>query len=45
MVRLFATQAYWSDDFEGLVGNGPSDAPFANDTDGLTYGIQFENWW
>ena len=45
VVRLFATQAYWSDDFEGLVGNGPSDAPFANDTDGLTYGIQFENWW
>ncbi|PCH63623.1 MAG: hypothetical protein COC04_04215 [Gammaproteobacteria bacterium] len=45
VVRLFATQAYWSDDFEGLVGVGPGDAPFANDTDGLTYGIQFEHWW
>jgi maltoporin len=45
VVRLFATKAYWSDDFEGLVGAGPGDAPFANDTDGLTFGIQFENWW
>ncbi len=45
VVRLFATKAYWSDDFEGLVGAGPGDAPFANDTDGLTFGIQFEHWW
>ena len=45
VVRLFATQAYWSDDFEGLVGAGPDDAPFADDTDGLTFGIQFEHWW
>lgn len=45
VVRLFATKAYWSDDFEGLVGAGPDDAPFADDTEGLTFGIQFEHWW
>ncbi len=45
VVRLFATQAYWSNDFKGLVGNAPDDAPFEDNTQGLTFGVQFEHWW
>lgn len=45
VARLFVTKAYWSDDFEGLVGDVPDDAPFGNDTEGVTFGIQFEHWW
>jgi maltoporin len=44
-VRLFVTQAYWSDDFRGLIGIEPDEAPYANDTDGFTIGLQFESWW
>ncbi|OUR72650.1 hypothetical protein A9Q78_06335 [Methylophaga sp. 41_12_T18] len=45
VLRLFATQAYWSEDFEGLVGNSPDDAPYAEDRNGFSVGIQFEHWW
>lgn len=44
-VRLYATYAYWSNDLKGLVGDSPGDAPFADETDGLTIGIQLEHWW
>lgn len=41
VLRLFATYASWSDAFKGQVGG----AAFANDTAGLTYGVQAESWW
>jgi maltoporin len=41
VIRLFVTYAVWSDDFKGLVGG----TPYANATDGLSYGIQAEAWW
>ena len=40
-VRAFITFAKWSDGFRGLVG-GPT---YANDLEGLSYGIQVETWW
>jgi len=45
ILRLFATSAQWGDDFKGLVGHAPDDAPYATNTDGWTTGIQFEWWW
>jgi len=41
VIRLFVTYAVWSDEFKGLVGG----TPYANATDGLSYGIQAEAWW
>jgi len=41
VLRAFVTYASWSNGFRGLVGG----APFAGDTDGLTYGVQAESWW
>jgi len=34
-----------NDDFKGTVGNTPDDAPYGNDTDGWSAGIQLEWWW
>jgi maltoporin len=41
VLRAFLTYGNWSDDFRGLVGG----VPFANRTEGLTYGVQAETWW
>ena len=40
-LRLYVTYARWSDDFKGFVGG----TPYADDTRGLSYGIQAEAWW
>jgi maltoporin len=40
-IRLFATQASWSDDFKGLVGG----STYANKSKGWSGGIQTEVWW
>jgi maltoporin len=39
--RAFVTYANWSNGFRGLVGG----VPFENQTAGLTYGVQAEQWW
>lgn len=41
VIRLFVTQAFWSDEFEGRVG-GPN---YATDQYGLSAGMQMEAWW
>jgi maltoporin len=41
VLRAFLTYGNWSDDFRGLVGG----IPFANRTEGFTYGVQAETWW
>ena len=41
VLRAFITYANWSDGFRGLVGG----VPYQNRTNGLTYGVQMENWW
>ncbi len=43
--RVFATTAHWGDAFKGLVGAAPDDAPYAQDTNGYTFGTQVEWWW
>lgn len=45
VLRLFATVAKWDDDFKGLVGTIPGNAPYANDVSGWTVGAQVESWW
>lgn len=47
VIRVFTTAAKWSNDFKGSVGNGsPEKADnYADNTSGLTFGIQFESWW
>ena len=45
VLRFFVTLAEWSDDFKGLIGNIPGDAPYANETQGWTIGSQAEVWW
>jgi maltoporin len=40
-LRVYVTYAGWSDDFKGFVGG----IPYADDTRGLSYGIQAEAWW
>ena len=40
-LRVYVTYAGWSDDFKGFVGG----VPYADDTRGLSYGIQAEAWW
>lgn len=45
ILYLFATHAVWSQSFRGLVGNGPSDAPYGSETSGWTFGVHFEHWW
>jgi maltoporin len=41
VLRAFLTYGNWSDAFRGYVGG----VPYANRTDGLTYGVQAETWW
>jgi maltoporin len=41
VLRAFVTYANWSNGFRGLVGG----VPFENETTGLTYGAQVEQWW
>jgi maltoporin len=41
VIRMFVTQAFWSDDFVGSVG-GPD---YATSKHGLTAGMQMEAWW
>ncbi len=40
-LRAFVTAAFWNDAIKGQVGG----APFADDTFGLTAGVQMESWW
>ena len=40
-LRAYVTYAGWSNDFKGYVGG----TPYADDTRGLSYGIQAEAWW
>jgi maltoporin len=41
VIRLFVTQAFWSDDFVGSVGG----TDYATSNDGLSAGMQMEAWW
>jgi maltoporin len=41
VLRLFVTYANWSGGFRGLVGG----LPYANVTNGLSFGVQAESWW
>ncbi|KPA15545.1 Porin, LamB type [Candidatus Magnetomorum sp. HK-1] len=41
VIRSFVTYAIWSDEFEGKVA---PDA-YANETSGLSFGLQLESWW
>jgi len=41
VLRAFLTYASWSDGLRGFVGG----VPFANKTNGFTYGVQAEHWW
>jgi len=45
VLRLFATYAQWDGDFKGLVGDKPDDAPYGEDTEGWSTGLQLEWWW
>lgn len=40
-IRVYATYAFWSENFRGLIG-GPGQA---TDTSGLSFGVQTEVWW
>ena len=41
VLRAFLTYGGWSDGLRGFVGG----VPFANKTNGFTYGVQAEHWW
>jgi maltoporin len=41
VIRAFVTYAHWGDDFRGQVGGND----YANEGQGLTYGVQMEAWW
>ena len=41
IARIYGTYAVWDDDLKGQVGG----ADYANETDGWTFGVQFESWW
>lgn len=45
VVRLFFTKATWSEEFKGLVGTTPGNAPYGGVTEGWTAGVQFETAW
>lgn len=45
VLRFFVTVADWSDEFKGLIGNGPGSAPYGDKTEGWTIGAQAEVWW
>jgi maltoporin len=40
-LRAFVTAAFWNDNIKGAVG----EAPYADETFGLTAGVQMESWW
>jgi maltoporin len=40
VLRAFVTYAFWSDDFENIVGGEAN----ANETAGLNFGVQVEAW-
>lgn len=42
VIRPFFTYATWSEDLKGTIGGGY--APFADKTNGYTYGVSFEVW-
>lgn len=44
-LRLFMTYARWSDDLVGLVGSRPDDAPYGDDSQGWSAGLQLEHIW
>ena len=41
VIRAFVTQAFWSDDFVGLVGG----TDYETEKRGLSAGMQMEAWW
>jgi maltoporin len=41
VIRAFITYAHWGDQFKGQVGGND----YADETQGLTYGVQMEAWW
>jgi maltoporin len=41
VLRMFVTYAGWSNSFKGAVGGND----YANETQGLTCGVQMESWW
>lgn len=45
VLRLFVTNAEWSDEFKTLIANSPDDAPYGDDTNGWSAGMQLEWWW
>lgn len=45
VLRFFLTLAQWDDDFKGVIGNTPGQAPYGDNTDGWTIGSQLETWW
>lgn len=45
VMRFFVTYANWSDEFKGLIGNVPGDAPYTEETQGWSIGAQAEVWW
>ncbi len=45
VVRLFFTKATWSEEFKGLVGTTPGNAPYGGVTEGWTVGVQFQISW
>lgn len=45
VLRPLITYAFWSNDLMGHIGTTPTNAPFGNNTEGFTLGLQFEIWW
>ena len=41
VIRAFVTYAHWGNQFKGQVGGND----YADETQGLTYGVQMEAWW
>jgi maltoporin len=41
VIRAYVTYAHWGNDFKGQIGGND----YAQQTEGLTYGIQMEAWW
>ncbi len=44
-LRPFVNYAFWSDELRGHIATSPIGSPYADQTSGLTYGVQFEIWW
>jgi len=44
VLRLFATYAAWSKDFNGTAAGGVN-TTYRNDTEGTSFGAQVETWW